>query len=679
MSGSSRREVGSAAIVLAVTTLLVIAAAGLGVAARASAAPPPPADLQVEGGEETWRPRRSFRVVWKNPADTGGAPLAAVRYRILDPAGAVAVGAGRIDWPATSLEGLEVPGPPGAYTVEIRLEDAAGEVGAPAAAKLRFDDQRPGASAPFVGATWIGRADFPLAIRLGHPDGEPPVSGIRGYAVSVAATPDRSPCQSPDSCTEAETDLRGGVDEDLYLVANLPEGPSYVQAVAVSGSGMASPTSGRAILQVDRTSPTVRLDGLPHGWTNQPVRLSAEAVDGGSGMSPGAGGVPPYTAIAIDGGTPVTAPGDSVSTTVIGEGMHRITYFARDLAGNVDDGGSSNGVQNPPPRSAAVQIDRGAPSVSFANAQDPLDPELIRASVADSMSGPAPGRGWIGIRRLGSGDPFAPLPAAPTPGGQLRARWNSDAYPRGEYELRAVGYDAAGNAASTTRRANGAPMVLSSPLKGATTLHADLAGGSSGQSRTIPYGHGALLSGHLTEGASGQLAAMPVRIVERFPVEAGLPDRVSTVATDSGGSFKVLLSPGPSREVTAVFEGTPTLARAASPPVLLNVRSVVRLRVSATIAKVGGPPLVFRGRVEATPGTIPPAGKSVQLQFRLPGLAWSEFRTIQTDRRGRFRYAYRFSDDDSRGVRFQFRAYAPEQDSWPYEPSGSRPLSVRGR
>ena len=47
-------------------------------------------------------------------------------------------------------------------------------------------------------------------------------------------------------------------------------------------------------------------------------------------------------------------------------------------------------------------------------------------------------------------------------------------------------------------------------------------------------------------------------------------------------------------------------------------------------------------------------------------------------RRGRFRYAYRFSDDDSRGVRFLFRAYVPSQDDWPYEPGGSLPVAVRG-
>jgi hypothetical protein len=59
-------------------------------------------------------------------------------------------------------------------------------------------------------------------------------------------------------------------------------------------------------------------------------------------------------------------------------------------------------------------------------------------------------------------------------------------------------------------------------------------------------------------------------------------------------------------------------------------------------------------------------------------MPWAEFRTVKTDRRGRFSYAYRFSDDDSRGVRFQFRAYAPAQSDWPYEPGSSGPVAVLG-
>lgn len=75
---------------------------------------------------------------------------------------------------------------------------------------------------------------------------------------------------------------------------------------------------------------------------------------------------------------------------------------------------------------------------------------------------------------------------------------------------------------------------------------------------------------------------------------------------------------------------------------------------------------------------MPEDGKVVHLQFRLPGLPWSEFRSVRTNASGRFRYAYRFSDDDSRGARFQFRAYAPAQAGWPFEPAGSLPVSVLG-
>jgi hypothetical protein len=72
-------------------------------------------------------------------------------------------------------------------------------------------------------------------------------------------------------------------------------------------------------------------------------------------------------------------------------------------------------------------------------------------------------------------------------------------------------------------------------------------------------------------------------------------------------------------------------------------------------------------------------GRPVELQFRYPGAAWRNFRTVPTDRRGRFRYAYAFSDDDSRGIRFQFRAVAAAEAGWPYETAASRPISVRGR
>jgi hypothetical protein len=220
-------------------------------------------------------------------------------------------------------------------------------------------------------------------------------------------------------------------------------------------------------------------------------------------------------------------------------------------------------------------------------------------------------------------------------------------------------------------------MRLRSPLKVATTLSAGLR--QTPASRTVAFGRGVAYGGHLIAGRHAPLAGMPVRIVERFAAGAEPRERESTVWTGAGGAFRTRLSPGPSREVVAIAPSTPTLQGSHSRPSNLAVRGRVHLGVSSRVAEVGGKPIVFHGKV-ASAGTETAAdGRAVQLQFRLPGLPWSEFRTIHTDRRGRFRYAYRFTDDDSRGARFQFRAFVPAQAGWPFEPAGSLPVAVLGR
>jgi hypothetical protein len=644
------------------------------IAGSAAASPPRPADLQVVGGGDVWHSQNSFELKWTNPA-SGGAALTTTRYRIRDPQGTVILEAqtARV---SDGISGLTVPAVPGAYTVEVWLEDAAGEQGPAATAQLRFDNIRPAAIEPEPVPRWIGRTAVPLRVRLGHPAGPAPISGLRGYAVAISGAPGKAPCAAPDRCSDAETTLRGGVADDTLEIAALPEGTSYLQAVAVSGAGMKSLTSGAAVLRVDLSDPTTQLAGVPTGWTNRTVRLAAHATDPGSGMKADGDSPPPFTAIRVDDGAPLIAFGASAETSVIDEGVHRIAYYARDAAGNVDDGAQLNGTANRAPRTAWVRIDRTPPVVAFANSQDPRDPDLLRVRITDPLSGPDPSRGRIGVRPAGSGDSFEPLPPAPSEAGELRARWNSDAYPAGEYEFQATTYDAAGNADIARRRRNGALMVLSNPLKASTAIGA----GFSGRllRRTVPFGHGIHVSGRLTAGIRSPLGGMTVRIVERFAAGAAPAVRVSTLRTDPGGAYSIRLAPGPSREVEATFAGSATLSRSASRPLRLGVRSEVQLRASTDVAKVGGAPLVFRGQI-TPPAAIPTEGKSVQLQFRLAGLPWSEFRTIQTDRRGHFRYAYRFSDDDSRGARFQFRAYAPAQDDWPYEPAGSRPILVRGR
>jgi hypothetical protein len=659
----------------ALTALAGILVVLASIARPADASPPRPSGLEVVGGSSAWHPDNRFSLNWATPAPSSPG-LTATLYRVRDPWGAT-IGESRLSWIGDGITPLIVPATPGAYSAEVWFEDAAGEQGPAATVPLRFDDVRPGPVQPAAIPDWIGRTAFPLHVRLGHPSGPPPLSGVRGYAVTIDTVPDGSPCAAADRCSDAETTLRGGVDADELAIGHLPEGTSYLHAVAVSGAGMKSGTSGRAVLRVDTADPVTELYGLPSGWTNRAVQLTASATDTDSGMQPTGQGPGPFTAIQVDGGAPSIGPGQSTGVSVVEEGVHRIAYYARDAARNVNDGAETNGIADDPPRTAVVRIDRTPPSLAFANAEDPRDPELLRVHIADQLSGPDTSHGWIGVRRAGSGDRFEPLPTAPGGAGELRGRWDSDSFPSGEYEFRATGYDAAGNVATTARRQNGAAMVLSNPLKATTTLHAGFRG--HGLRRAVPYGRRVLVGGRLLTGRSSALGGMPVRVVERFAPGAHPATRTATVTTGPNGTFAIRTDPGPSRTIEVDFDGSPTLTHSATRTLQLDVRSGVRLSASAGVATVGGAPLVFRGQLVARPDEVPAGGRPIELQFRLPGLPWAEFRTVQTDRRGHFRYAYRFSDDDSRGARFQFRAFAPAQEDWPYEPGGSRPILVQGR
>jgi hypothetical protein len=652
-----------------------------------------PIDLRVFGGEETWHPDNDFRLDWDRPpvADQG-FPVVAVDYRIRNAAGTAVVPETRLPWDTTQIENLHVPAGPGIYTADVWLEGPGGQRGPRVSAELRFDDARPRPVQPLPPAGWVA-GNATAVVTIAHPAGPHPASGIRGYAVSVDRGAGSEPCAGGDRCSLAETDLRGGIGGDRALLGVLPEGVNVVRVVAVAESGMRSAEVGSALVRVDATPPEVTLSGAPRGWANGPVRVTASATDALSGMA-ASGPSGPYTALAIDGAVPRVEPDDATAAIVSGEGSHHLAFYARDAAGNVDD-------ESPPV--VTVRIDETPPLVAFANSQDPREPERIEATVTDLLSGPDPTRGSIAIRPAGSRQRFAPLPTAVS-GGRLVARWNSDAFPAGTYEFRATGYDAAGNATGSDRRADGARFVLANPLKRQAEAVAGFGGRrliwqrcsrkaerrrcrreaiesfeSRPALRTVPYGRAIPYTGRLASSSGSSLGGLPVEIVETFDAGADLPQRTTTIETAADGTFATRLLPGPSRRVEAVFAGNRTLTRADARGVRLAVLGGVRLYASSTLARIGGAPVIFSGRVGDLGAPIPTAGRPVELQFRFPGSEWSEFRTVQTDAHGRFRYVYSFSDDDSRGVRFQFRAYAPAQEDWPYEPAFSRPVFVTGR
>jgi len=679
---------------LLVTGASLLIALLLAAAATADPGSLKPLDLRVAGGEDTWHADNDFRLDWDLPPAAAGVSLPGdfVGFRVRDAAGSVLPPEAQLPWETVQIENIHVPATPGIYTADVWLQRLGIQHGAEASATLRFDDRRPGPAQPRGPSGWIA-GNAAAVVTIEHPAGPLPISGIRGYAVSVDRDAGGAPCAGQDRCSLAETDLRGGIGADSTSLGVLSEGVNFVHAVAVSGSGMRSAQTRSAIVHVDASRPEVALQGAPAAWADGPVRLRAVATDALSGMAAN-GPSGPYTAISIDGGLPRVDPGDSASALVAGEGSHRIAFYARDEAGNTGEES---------PSLATVGIDESPPRVAFADSQDRADPERIEARVSDPLSGPDPARGSIEVRPAGSRQPFAPLPTTVT-AGRLLARWDSDSFPPGNYEFRATGYDAAGNVAGSDRRGNGARLVLANPLKTQTEIAAGFGGrrlvwqhcsrkggrrhcrreeiesfAGRPTARVVPYRHGVPYAGRLTSAGGSPLGGLPVQVVETFAAGADSSQRTTTVQTGPDGAFLTRLAPGPSRRVEVAFAGNRTLTRAAGGEVQLRVLAGVRMRASSPAARVGGAPVIFSGQVGDLGAAIPAAGRPVELQFRFPGSGWSEFRTVQTDTRGRFRYAYSFSDDDSRGVRFQFRACAPAQDGWPYEPATSRPVFVTGR
>ena len=606
--------------------------------------------------EEGWQADNVFPIVSQQLPGTAPGAVKAV-YRLRDEGGNQ-VGPLLERSMLELVKFQEVPPVPGSYLLEGWLEDAEGRELRRSSAFLRFDDVPPSPPQPQAPARWLLGTEA-ARLEIGHPAAPLPLSGIRGYAVSLDRGGGSYPCASPGLCQVGETDLAGGIGDDAISLGSLPEGTTYARVVAVSGAGVASPLR-TAVFQVDATVPQVSLSGVPGGWSAGPVRLTAQASDPLSGMA-ASGPSGPFTAIAVDGGAPKVAAGDTATAWVGGSGVHTVDFYARDAAGNV----AGEAPQAPPPQTAVVRIDETPPKVEFAAAQDPADPERIEATVTDPLSGPSKSQGAIAFRLAGTRARFEQLPTR-VEGDLMIARWNSDDYPKGKYEFLATGFDAAGNAGRGSDRARGGRMVLVNPLKAPVALSAELSG--------------LHLDGRLRRAAGGPLAGQEVAVAETFVAGSARTTRTTIVRTRGDGTFSLRLQKGPSRAVSASFAGTRLLSRASKSAGEIAARTRVRFRASATTAKVGGRPVVFEGKVMSK-GTAPGAGAKlpVELQFRYRGATWSEFRTVATDARGRFRYAYRFSDDDSRGVRFQFRAYVKGREGWPYEPSASRPVTVAGR
>jgi hypothetical protein len=140
-----------------------------------------------------------------------------------------------------------------------------------------------------------------------------------------------------------------------------------------------------------------------------------------------------------------------------------------------------------------------------------------------------------------------------------------------------------------------------------------------------------------------------------------IPSRIST---DKTGAATLALDGRSSRTILVDYRRNAADER---PVVSLTLHVRVRGRITLSATKRGAAAR-FHGRVLG--GRIPERGVALQLQWR-DGSRWRPVAGITTDKRGRYRHLYRFSNRAS-GFRYAFRVVVtPGQTDYPFLPARS--------
>ncbi len=364
-------------------------------------------------------------------------------------------------------------------------------------------------------------------------------------------------------------------------------------------------------------------------------------------------------------------------------GAYSLNVWLRDEAGNESASSAA---------SLPLRFDDVPPGVAFEpKAVGDALPAQVTAQITDAHSGPLEGE--IHYRRL-DGQQWIELPAKFQRGesadrAELTARIPSDLGP-GTYVFRADAVDAAGNTATTTRRADGIEMSLrkspqdpmlgvrrADPVRGKARIFARLRWHRrSGTELTIPFGAAASLSGRLLDADGAGLGSRRVRVVSRPSRGALGKASVERIETDAHGVFELRLPPGTSRRVSISFLGDDRLDRAERRPLTLRVRGGVELRASPSQVHTGAS-VSFNGRVRSAGAPLPRRGKLVAIQYyESAARRWRPILVVHSDHAGRFQARYRFRYV-SGSARIRIRAVALPEERWPYAPGVSRPLVVR--
>jgi hypothetical protein len=378
--------------------------------------------------------------------------------------------------------------------------------------------------------------------------------------------------------------------------------------------------------------------------------------------------------VRVDDGAWEVAPGPSVTAQIDGDGIHRLSYFARDLAGNRNDGSveSASGFRFAEPATVTVRIDRTTPDGAFKR-PDRSDPALQRVAVSDATSGIA----GVAIQLRREGADWIDLETTRR-GGEYVTRVEDSRFDAGIYELRAVTTDVAGNSTAIDRFGDGAPARLELPLREATAATIEAGrrqpAGAGNRHQKIDYGARPVYHGVLRDSGGSPIAGARVLVRERFDAGSAVKHRHFPAQTNSRGRLRVVGSRGPSRVARVVFAGDQRYQPTSSAFARTLVRGRVRLDSYPRTVR-SGKRAVFRGRIGTRGMQVPKRGKIYEVQLLVPGGGWKTLDEAQKSwSNGSFRFVYRFLPVE-RPVTFRVRVRV-KRDQWAYSDSRSRQVPV---
>jgi hypothetical protein len=410
-----------------------------------------------------------------------------------------------------------------------------------------------------------------------------------------------------------------------------------------------------------------RTNDFDLSWAN-PDQGGASPIAGASWRLTGPAGYD--SGVRFAAGRNRTSLGDLAAPA---QGVYSLQLWLRDEAGN-----------EAPPSAIAVPLrfDDLPPGVAFAAGEGDATPERLVAEVSDPNSGPA--SGTVYYRRSDS-DHWIELPTKLIAGSEEGTAHLSAPMPDlspGTYLFRADAADAAGNTASSTRRADGTEMAVRKVAaavvpRAKTRLFARLRGGHGrGDALTVPFAAPAMLSGRLTRADGAGIAGRELHVVARPSRGALAPTSVASVVTGERGGFELRLEPGPSRQVGVVFAGDGALEPSSRPSLDLRVRSGVSLHARPLSLRTGEV-VRLSGRVSTRGAPVPRRGKLVAIQYLEAAThRWRPVLVTRSDHAGRFRARYRFRYISGRAS-IRLRAMALPEEHWPYAPGSSPPVTVR--